>query len=201
MNQETRDFAKEDAWDGLDMAGRYEAMLTLGREGRLQREVLERLCLRDEEPFVRKRALRMLAARREEGYLDVLHEAMRDPDPMVRIVAAEQLTHCAQEGEDVRLAVSLRPLLYDEDVGVRARAVSLLASSGVKEAPELVLDLFFDAVESGKDRDEINQIASIMCLLKGRKVGRLLKKRLQRLDDEKRAVGAGALRHGGIEIS
>ncbi len=187
--------------ENIDMAGRYEAMLSLGREGHLNKEVLERLCIHDDEPFIRKRALRMLAARKDEGYLDVLHQAMLDPDPMVRTVAAEQIYYSAQEGERVRLGDSLKPLLYDSDVGVRTRAISLLVMSGAKETVELVLDLFFRAIESGKGQEEINQIASLMSLLKGRKVEKLLRKRLEGLDDERRRAGVGALRHEGIEIA
>lgn len=200
MNQGTRYMVEKNDLSDLDMSGRYEAMLNLGQEGQLRTEVLERLCIEDDEPFIRKRALRMLAARKDEGYIDVLHQAIRDMDPMVRTVAAEQLYYSAQGGEKVRLGDSLKPLLYDGDVGVRTRAISLLVMSGEKEAAELIVGLFFHAIESGKGQEEINQIASLLSLLKGRKVEKLLKKRLDGLDDERRRVGVGALRHEGIEI-
>ncbi len=201
MSREQGNIVEKNGMKDLDMAGRYEAMLSLGREGRLHKEVLERLCIQDDEPFIRKRALRMLAARKDKGYLDVLHQAMGDPDPMVRTVAAEQLFYCAREGENVRLGDSLKPLLYDSDVGVRTRAISLLVMSGEKGTAELVLNVFFHALERGKGQEEINQIASLMSLLKGRKVEKLLRKRLESLDDERRRTGVGALQHEGIEIT
>ena len=180
------------------MAARYEAMLGLGEEGHLRKEVLERLCLHDEEAFIRKRALRMLAVRREEGYLDVLNKALQDSDPMVRIIAAEQLYYRALEGEDIRLGESLKPLLRDSDPGVRSRAISLLVNSDEKKKNELVLDLFFDAIDSTRKQDEIHQIAAFVSLLKDRKVSKLLRKRLDRLDEEKRMKAIRALEQEGI---
>jgi HEAT repeat protein len=201
MSQGTRDIDTEDFPEGLGMAERYEAMLGLGGDGRLLKETLERLCLHDEEPFIRKRALRILAVRREKGYLDILRKALQDSDPMVRIVAAEQLHYQAKEGKDIRLGECFKPLLRDSDPTVRSRIVSLLVNSDEKQKNELVLDLFFDIVDSTTRPEDIQQIATFVSMLRDRRIPKLLRKRLDRLDEEKRMKGIKALEQEGMVIN
>jgi len=201
MSQGSREIVTEDFPEGSGMVERYEAMLGLGGDGSLRKETLERLCLNDEEPFIRKRALRILAVRREEGYLDILRKALQDSDPMVRIVAAEQLHYQAREGKDIRLGECLKPLLRDNDPCVRSRAISLLVNSDEKQKNELVLDLFIDVIDSATRPEDIQQIATFVSLLRDRRVPRLLKKRLDRLDAEKRMKCIRALEQEGMVIS
>ncbi|OGF97222.1 MAG: hypothetical protein A2Z06_02415 [Candidatus Glassbacteria bacterium RBG_16_58_8] len=201
MIKESDRFAFGDVLKNPDMAERYEAMISMGEAGSLPTEELGRLCLRDDEPFIRKRALAMLATRREKGYLDILCEALRDRDPMVRIIAAEHLHACALEGEKVRLVEVLKPLLRDSDPGVRTRVVSLLINSREKGITELVLEVFFEVLDRGRNQEEIDRHAVLVALLRDRKVPKHLSKKLDSLAEEKKLRGLLALRRAGIEVA
>lgn len=192
---------KEDTLRDLDMTGRYEAMLVLGDESRLRMDTLERLCLEDEEPFIRKRALRMLSARKVKGFVDVLCRALADDDPMIRIIAAEHIYHAALDGERVSLCEILKPLLNDADPGVRLRSASLLIDSREKGAMGLVLGIFVEALETHKDDREIVRIASLVGQTRDSKTTRLLRRMMDRLDEKTRQRGMKTLEREGIELS
>jgi HEAT repeat protein len=200
MDKDINNSVLGESLDSRDMAGRYEAMLKMDESGLLQKNELEKLCLRDLDPFIRKRALRLLADRKEAGYIEVLRSALHDGDPMVRIVAAEQAYNCANEGEEISLADYLKPLLRDTDQGVCLRVISLLINSDEKEATRLVLEVFLEALESGEDRMELDRSALLLSLLKGPKIAKLLKKRLDLFEEEKRLKGLRSLEQVGIDL-
>ncbi len=201
MTEKAAGGKKENTLRDLDMTGRYEAMLVLGDESRLRMDTLEHLCLEDGEPFIRKRALRMISARKEKGFVDVLCKALADDDPMIRIIAAEHIYHAALEGEMVNLCEALKPLLSDADPSVRLRSASLLIDSREKNAMGLVLGFFVEALETDKDEREIVRIASLMGRTRDRKMTRLLRKMMDSLDEKTRLRGMKTLKREGIELS
>jgi HEAT repeat protein len=183
-----------------DMAGRYEAMLALEAAGRLRDEDLRDLCLRDEAPFIRKRALRIAGESRGEAMLPVLREALADGDPMVRIVAAEQIHALALGGRGIALGEALEPLFRDPDPGVRGRALSLFVHADERRGGELLVDLFIESLD-GRDDEATARIATILGPVWGRRTERRLRKQLDRLDGESRHRADRALDAGGIRLS
>jgi HEAT repeat protein len=200
MNEDIAGVVSTDELASPDMAKRYEAMIRLEADRRLGDDDLERLALRDGEPFIRKRALRMLTEKRAEGYLRILRQALQDDDSMVRIIAAEMLHSLYEEGERIRIVDLLAPLLRDRDHGVRSRVTSLLLCTGEKRAEELVVDLFIEGLERKAGPGEIARLASLVSMLKVKKVAGLLRKKLDRLDEEKRNMGLEGLEREGIDI-
>jgi HEAT repeat protein len=182
------------------MSERYEAMLGLEASGRLRDVELKNLCLRDVDPFIRKRALRLLGETRGEAGLSILREALADGDPMVRIVAAEQVFALAEERERIPLQDILKPLFRDADPGVRSRALSLLIRSQEKGALDLLVELFFETLEES-DSAAPTQIANLLAMIMGRRTDRQLRKRFDRLDEETRSRAERALEAGGIDLS
>lgn len=94
-------------------------------------EKILQAAMRDPNPDVRGQAIYALAQRSGEGAAALLHEALRDSAPAVRLLAVDGL------GSDAESIARLRQALRDEDEAVRELAAMKLEMLGMESGEDI----------------------------------------------------------------
>jgi predicted CXXCH cytochrome family protein len=125
--------SRYDGWYGTQRKPHYGTVLAAGRRRDPQAEdELVRLAQDPLRPTVaRASALELLAAYPGPGARAALERALSDPEPLVRVTAAQRIP-----GGPAELAARLGPLVRDPVRAVRAQAAARLAGAPALALPE-----------------------------------------------------------------
>jgi hypothetical protein len=109
---------------------RLESLDIMGKEDNM--EALQKAIL-DPDEAIRTRALELLAERDKQGVTGVLVGLTKSEEPEMRLKALSLLQENGQGDENVLLS-TLGAALSDEDAGIKAYAIEVLADRGGSEA-------------------------------------------------------------------